>query len=154
MIAATDGAGTSVFDSTTLATVAPKLPALWASAAHQNAFGDLSKRVTRMTDAAEAMDPARRWSALAECLAGVAVSIAGEDAAVTPFAASARDDGGVSRAARRTTSRSSAGWSWRMMLSSAVDEAPRHNRVRLTARERIALALIHRWCAVFICGFF
>ena len=47
-----------------------------------------------MTDAAEAMDPAREsLDALAETLAGVAVSIAGEDAAVTPFAASARDDG-------------------------------------------------------------
>ena len=78
-------------------------------------------------------------AAAAETLAGVAVSIAGEDAAVTPFAASARDDGRVSRAARRTARSSRAGREDDVELA-AVDEAPRRNRVR-AGRRRIALAI-------------
>ena len=143
VIAATDGYWDNVFDSTTLATIAPRLPALWAAAAHQNAFGDLSKRVQRMTDAAEAADPAREaLDALAETLAGVAVSIAGEDTAVTPFAASARDDGLSFEGGKEDDVAIVCGLVVEDDVElSAVDEAPRHNfESVLTARERIALA--------------
>ena len=130
VIAATDGYWDNVFDSATLATVAPRLPARWASAAHQNAFGvELSRRVQRMTDAAEARDPARdALDALAEALAGVAVAIGVDATAVTPFSASARDDGLAFEGGKEDDVAIVCGLVVDDAVElSAVDEAPRHN---------------------------
>ena len=94
VLAATDGFWDNVSDDVAQRVVADKTAVLWASAARQNAFGQLSDQVAQLTDDPEANDDCREvLNALAESLADVAAAVFDDEEAETPFALAARAEG-------------------------------------------------------------